>query len=94
MKTPREKYMNDPQYHELVNALEHFIERTQFTPSELREAAVLAYYNEVFPAALGFTVAVRETYVTRKNVMTGREFKERYDTPYFCSPSSESFWTA
>ncbi len=58
------------------------------------EAAVLAYYNEVFPAALGFTVAVRETYVTRKNVMTGAEFKERYDTPYFCSPSSESFWTA
>lgn len=45
MKTPREKYMNDPEYHNLVRALEQFIERAQFTPSELREAAVLASIN-------------------------------------------------
>ena len=42
---------------------------------------------------LGFVVYVYETYVTRKNYMGGKEFKERYDTPYFCSPSSESFWS-
>ena len=42
---------------------------------------------------LGFIVYVYETYVTRKNYMGGKEFKERYDTPYFCSPSSESFWS-
>lgn len=42
---------------------------------------------------LGFIVKVFETYVTRKNLVTGREFQERYDTPYFCSPSSESYWT-
>jgi hypothetical protein len=42
---------------------------------------------------LGFIVEVFETYVTEKNLMTGKEFKERYDTPYFCSPSSESFWS-
>ena len=41
----------------------------------------------------GFVVEVFETYVTRKNVMTGVEFQERYDTPYYCSPSSESFWS-
>lgn len=41
----------------------------------------------------GFVVEVFETYVTRKNVMTGVEFQERYDTPYHCSPSSESFWS-
>ena len=34
-----------------------------------------------------------ETWVTRKNAMTGEEFQERYDTPYYCSPSSESFWS-
>ena len=45
MKTPREKYMNDPEYHQLVSMLEDFIERAQFTPSELREAAVLASIN-------------------------------------------------
>ena len=42
---------------------------------------------------LGFIVYVYETYVTRKNMMSGREYQERYDTPYFCSPSSESFWS-
>ena len=45
MKSPKEKYMNDPEYHELVNVLESFIERARFTPSELREAAVLACIN-------------------------------------------------
>jgi len=45
MKTPREKYMNDPEYHSLVNAMEHFIERANFTPSEMREAVVLACIN-------------------------------------------------
>lgn len=45
MKTPKEKYMNDPEYHQLVDMLENFIERAQFTPSELREASVLACIN-------------------------------------------------
>ena len=42
---------------------------------------------------LGLIVEVFETYVTRKNVMGGRDFQERYDTPYYCSPSSESYWS-
>lgn len=42
---------------------------------------------------LGFIVEVFETYVTRKNLMTGKDYLERYDTPYFCSPSRESFWS-
>lgn len=42
---------------------------------------------------LGFIVEVFETYVTRKNLMAGKEFQERYDTPYYCSPSSESYWS-
>ena len=42
---------------------------------------------------LGFIVEVFETFVVRKNLMTGLEFQERYDTPYFCSPSCESFWS-
>jgi len=41
----------------------------------------------------GFKVKVFETYVTRKNLMGGREYRERYDTPYYCSPSSESYWS-
>lgn len=45
MKTPRDKYMNDPEYHHLVNHLTSLIERAHFTPSELREACVLASIN-------------------------------------------------
>lgn len=45
MKTPREKYMNDPEYNHLVGMLESFIDRARFTPSELREACVLASIN-------------------------------------------------
>ena len=41
----------------------------------------------------GFLVLVHETYVTKKNLMGGKEFTERYDTPYFCSPASESYWS-
>jgi hypothetical protein len=31
--------------------------------------------------------------VTRTNIMTGEKFEEDVNTPYFCSPSSESFWS-
>jgi hypothetical protein len=45
MKTPKEKYLNDPEYRALVDMMENFIERAQFTPSEMREAAVFACVN-------------------------------------------------
>jgi len=45
MKTPKDKYMNDPEYHHFVHMLEGFIERASFTPSELREMCVLACIN-------------------------------------------------
>jgi hypothetical protein len=45
MKTPRDKYHNDPQFNSLVNLLESFIYSAQFTPSELREACVMASIN-------------------------------------------------
>lgn len=45
MKTPKEKYMNDPQYHHFVQILEDMIEQAKFTPSELREMSVLACIN-------------------------------------------------
>ena len=41
----------------------------------------------------GFIVELHETFVTKKNLMGGKEFTERYDTPYYCSPASESYWS-
>jgi hypothetical protein len=45
VKSPKEKYMNDPEYHNLVSMLEQMIEQARFTPSELREACMLASIN-------------------------------------------------
>ena len=42
---------------------------------------------------LGFIVEARETWVTKRNMMTGKTYQERYDTPYVCSPSNETFWS-
>jgi hypothetical protein len=39
------------------------------------------------------TVKLYETFVTKTNLMGGKEFTERYDTPHFCSPASESYWS-
>jgi len=42
----------------------------------------------------GFIAEIFETYVTKQNLMGGKEFQERYDTPYYCSPSSETYWSS
>ncbi len=31
--------------------------------------------------------------VERVNIMSGKTFMEPRDTPYFCSPSSETYWS-
>ena len=41
----------------------------------------------------GHRYAIHETFVTKRNAMNGQEFKEHYDTPYYCSPSSETYWS-
>jgi hypothetical protein len=41
----------------------------------------------------GFRYEIHETYVTRTNLMGGGEYQERYDTPRYCSPSSEAYWS-
>ena len=40
-----------------------------------------------------FRYVIFETMVTKTNILTGVEFKERYDTPYYCSPSSETYFS-
>jgi len=44
-------------------------------------------------SAKNTVIELHETFVTKKNLMGGREFTERYDTPYYCSPASESYWS-
>ena len=53
----------------------------------------LAVIENDFPVKRGYIRMIHETFVTKKNLMTGKEYQERYDTPYFCSPSRESYWS-
>jgi hypothetical protein len=66
---------------------EKLVSKTDFTNMTLDAV------ERANPRRKGYIVKVFETYVYRKNVMTGEAFKERYDTPYFASPRSESFWS-
>ena len=57
---------------------------------------IVYYTSDILKCQRSFNnvrLEVIETFVTRKNYMTGEYFKERYDTPYFASPCSESFWS-
>jgi len=49
-------------------------------------------HNDGFPRDK-YRLEFFETWVTKTNMMSGKEFQERYDTPYYCSPSSETFWS-
>jgi len=68
----------------LINKFDH-----QLTSRE--ELAHL--YGTTWLARDGYRFVIVETYVTRTNMMSGTEFQERYDTPYYCSPSSETYWS-
>jgi hypothetical protein len=46
-----------------------------------------------YPTSAGYRFEIHQTYVTKQNLMGGKEFTERYDTPHFCSPASESYWS-
>jgi hypothetical protein len=44
-------------------------------------------------ASQGFRYEIHVTMVEKTNMMGGAKFMERYDTPYYCSPASESYWS-
>jgi len=42
MKSPRERYHNDLMFHQLVDLMTSHIMQAKYTPSEMRDAALLA----------------------------------------------------
>ena len=59
MMTPKERYEHDPVFHQLVDLFQHYLEENacrQFTPTELREAVMLAAtmyeYRHIRPIAI------------------------------------------
>lgn len=41
-----------------------------------------------------FALELHETWDTVLNLMTGKPVRERYNTPYYLSVASESYWSA
>jgi hypothetical protein len=70
---------------------ERFVRSTDH--SSPMESAIREYYATHYPVAKGYRFKIHKTYVTRTNLMSGLEYQERYDTPNFCSASSETFWS-
>lgn len=71
MKSPQERYQYDPQFHALVDMLAAFIHKADFTPSEVREAAMLAcikiemenlHYRHVIPKEAETAMQVLERF--------------------------------
>jgi len=61
------------------------------------EPGCLEFYIEglhkAFPAKKGYSINAIETFIEKTSAMDGTKFMERYDTPYYCSPSSETYWS-
>ena len=70
---------------------ERLVSKTDY---DVTEQTMLEHtVKHTYRASQGYRYEIHETYVTKTNLMGGKEFTERYDTPYYCSPSSESYWS-
>lgn len=60
------------------------------------EADLRKTMEMVWGSKKGHRYEIHKTYVIKRSVDIGygsNEFEERYDTPYYCSPSSETYWS-
>ena len=64
-------------------------DRKDLASMEREVAALFPIYKK----SDGYRFNIVETMVTKRNALNGKEFQERYDTPYYCSPSSETYWS-
>ena len=70
---------------------ERLVSKTDY---EVSDKSMLEHtVKHTYRVSQGYRYEIHETMVKRVNMMGGAEFMERYDTPYFCSPSSESYWS-
>ena len=70
---------------------ERMVSKTDY---EVTEQTMLEHtVKHTYRASQGYRYEIHETYVTRTNMMGGKEYTERYDTPRYCSPSSEAYWS-
>jgi hypothetical protein len=74
-----------------TKAGERMVSKTDY---DVTEASMLEHtVKHTYRVSQGYRYEIHETMVTRTNMMGGKEYQERYDTPNYCSPSSESYWS-
>ena len=72
---------------------EKLIKKMDFKKGVDKETINNALIKEGYTMDKGFSYEIYQTWVTKKSAIDGKEFVERYDTPYYCSPSSETYWS-
>ena len=60
---------------------------------DMSEKDIIEHLSESWHPKNGYEFKIEKTYQKRRNIMSGEMFYERYDTPYYCSPSSETYWS-
>jgi hypothetical protein len=60
---------------------------------DMSESDIIELLSESWNPKNGYKFDIIKTYTKRKSIMSGEMFYERYDTPSYCSPSSESYWS-
>ena len=74
-----------------TKAGERMVSKTDY---DVTEQSMLEHtVKHTYRVSQGYRYEIHETFVTRTNLMGGKEYQERYDTPRYCSPSSESYWS-
>ena len=68
--------------------------RVHYADYDTKDKSTLEHtVKHTWRAGHGFRYEIHETMVTRTNLMGGAEYQERFDTPRYCSPSSEAYWS-
>ena len=68
--------------------------RVHYTDYDTDNLSMLEHsVKHTWRAAHGFRYEIHKTMVKRTNLMGGAEYEERFDTPRYCSPSSEAYWS-
>lgn len=75
-----------------IKSGEKMVEKLDMKEGVSKET-IIDRISKKFPETKGYRFEIFETYVTKRNAMNGEEFVERYDVPYYCSPSSETYWS-
>lgn len=71
----------------LLSKYEYFQVQDLWMQEEVRDLQFRLYPKQKY------ILELHETWVLKTNLLTGNTFFERYDTPYYLSPSSETYWS-